>query len=369
MTLLFAIIYYLFLAASVAQLSYWLGPVRNLSFVAAGKKKPEGDPPGVSVILCVRNALNNLKLNLPFILAQDYPLFEVIVVDDGSRDGSQEYVRELQADNERLSVVSVPQPSMPGKKEALTLGIESARHPLVLLTDADCRPVSRNWITCMQKPLRGNVEIGLGLGLYSRRPGFLNRFIRYEALFTGVQYLALARAGLPYMGVGRNLAYARELFRRRGGLSQYRHLVSGDDDLFVNQAATYFNTEIVIPPDSLTVSDPKTTWRSFYRQKTRHLSVGREYKPLHKMVLGGISLSYLGHYVLGLALLLAGQHVLIVVLFYALRMLAMCWHYGRLWPKWRSKDLLPWVPVLDPAYLMYMIWMAPTVFWGRAEEW
>ncbi len=369
MTILLSALFILFLAFSLVQLAFWLGPAAGLLPLKRKKFAPDSERVPVSLVVCARNALDQLKRAVPIWLAQDYPEFELIVVDDGSVDGSADWLRKAQADHDRLRVLEAEQPSPPGKKAALTKGIQAARYPLVLLTDADCLPLSRFWIQHMQAELRGSTEIGLGLSVYRRYPGWLNRFIRFDALNTGMQYLALAHAGMPYMGVGRNLIYARELFNRVDGMRSHQHIISGDDDLFVNQAASYYNTRVILRPESLTLSEPKGTWRGFLRQKKRHLSVGREYKPFHKAVLAALSLSWVGHYAFGLILLLAGAHIGWVVALYALRMVAVNWVSSRLWPDWRSADLLPWIPVLDLAYAVYLVRMAPTVFWGKVDAW
>ena len=181
--------------------------------------------PPISVIICFRNEAKRLANYLPLILEQNYPNFEVVAVNDFSIDGSAKVVTELQLSYDKLRLVQPPQPTRPGKKDALTFGIEQARHDILLLTDADCAPTSRQWISGMTAPLRDEgVELAIGYSPYRYQRGWLNFFQRFETTYTAFQYLGLARIGLPYMAVGRNVAYRKTFFQRAGGLKSHAHL-------------------------------------------------------------------------------------------------------------------------------------------------
>jgi hypothetical protein len=130
-----------------------------------------------------------------------------------------------------------------------------------------------------------NKEIVLGYSPYSKSPGYLNSFIRFESLMTGIQFIGWALLGRPYMGVGRNLAYRKALFLDSKGFNKYLSVTGGDDDLFVNQHARKVNTAVSLSVESLVVSVPKKTWKEFYYQKLRHLSVGKHYRLSDKIVL------------------------------------------------------------------------------------
>lgn len=254
-------------------------------------------PVGISVIVCARNELTNLIELLPLLNDQQYPRFEVLVMDDRSTDGTGQFlendiahlphVRFIRIDKEHEHITP--------KKYALTIALKKVKYPLVLLTDADCRPPSTDWITGMISPLLGKRKaISLGFSPYEYRPGFLNLLIRAETLFTAVQYFSLALAGWPYMGVGRNLAYRTELFFANRGFYSHKNVIGGDDDLFINEVANARNTAVCLDPNTFMWSKPKETWEEWQRQKRRHLNVGKYYKPANKFRLG----------------LLTGSHVL-----------------------------------------------------------
>lgn len=264
------------------------------AFANAKVQKSEVQPP-VSIIVCAHDEELNLRELLPQLLSQDYPTFEVIVVEDRSNDNSFDFLLQATKENDRLKMVRVTQKPdhITGKKFALTLGIKAAAYDWVLLTDADCLPSSNRWIAGMCDKIQDETKIVLGFSPYVKGEGILNSFIRFESFLTGIQFIGLALLGRPYMGVGRNLMYRKELFLDNKGFNSHLSVMGGDDDLFVNQHATAKNTAISIGGESVVVSKPKTSWSEFFHQKFRHLSVGRWYKFSDKMVLGIFSLTWM----------------------------------------------------------------------------
>ena len=242
--------------------------------------------PAVSVIVCAHNEYDNLQDYLSILLEQDYPCYEVIVVDDCSEDGSDLLLERWSRQYGNLYHTFVPRGArvLSNKKLALTIGIKAAHHDYLLLTDADCRPESKFWIReIMQGFSNEQTELVLGFSPYFEKKGLLNHIIGYDTLFNGLQYMGMARAGKPYMGVGRNLAYKRETFFSVGGFKGLLGNRAGDDDLFVNRIANAANTVVVNNPNSIVWSVPKTTWREWFHQKRRHLSVSPQYRTRSKI--------------------------------------------------------------------------------------
>ena len=242
--------------------------------------------PAVSVIVCAHNEYDNLQDYLSILLEQDYPCYEVIVVDDSSEDGSDLLLERWSRQYGNLYHTFVPRGArvLSNKKLALTIGIKAAHYDYLLLTDADCRPESKHWIREMMKGFANQqTEVVLGFSPYFEKKGLLNHIIGYDTLFNGLQYMGMARAGKPYMGVGRNLAYKRETFFSVGGFKGLLGNRAGDDDLFVNRIANAANTVVVNNPNSIVWSVPKTTWREWFHQKRRHLSVSPQYRTRSKI--------------------------------------------------------------------------------------
>lgn len=236
--------------------------------------------PPLSIVICARNEEWNLKNNLPLILDQNYPEFEVIVVDDNSSDETFFICKDFQQRYSNLEIVKLSENVnfFRGKKFPLSIGIRSAKHKHLILTDADCYPQSLVWLQHMASCFTETKKVVLGYGKYEKKAGFLNKLIRFETLYTALNYFSFALAHVPYMGVGRNLAYHKNLFDTNKGFSRHYTIPSGDDDLFVNEVANKNNTCISVHPDSFTVSSPHTTWRSWWKQKRRHLSTSKKYK-------------------------------------------------------------------------------------------
>lgn len=276
----------LFVLGWIIQLGFYL--LTHLRF-ARYQARQEDEPVGpVSVVICARNEMHNLERFLPLILEQDYPEYEVVVVNDASLDESEMLLSNLSARYSHLRYTSIPanEKFTHGKKLAVTVGLKAASYENILLTDADCRPEGADWIRLMVSGLKDEKEIVLGYGKYEQRRGLLNILIRYETAFTAMQYFALALKGKAYMGVGRNLAYRKELFFTRKGFSSHYHIPSGDDDLFVNENANTENTCIEVRPGSHTISLAGTSFSAWFRQKKRHILAGSHYNRASRRRIG-----------------------------------------------------------------------------------
>lgn len=238
----------------------------------------EDDKP-ISVIICARNEDENLTEFLPKVLTQNYPNFEVIVVNDCSYDNTDTVIEEFSKIFPNLKKATIKEDDYykHGKKFAMLVGIKKAMHDHLVFTDADCYPASNNWLSEMAKGFTVSKKIVLGYGAYQKQPGLLNKLIRFDSFIIAVQYFSAAIKNKPYMGVGRNLAYSKELFFKMKGFSTHYHINSGDDDLFVNTAATGSNTNISSKSEAITYSKPKTSFKDWCFQKARHISTAPHY--------------------------------------------------------------------------------------------
>ncbi|MEM9260786.1 MAG: glycosyltransferase, partial [Bacteroidota bacterium] len=199
-----------------------------------------------------------------------------------------------------------PGPTRSGKKDALAYGIEQARFDFLLLTDADCVPASAEWVLRMITPLKNGAEVALGVSpFFSRQDhAVLGNWQRFEAAYISLKYLGFARRGLPYMGVGRNLAYRRSFFERAGGFTAHAELPSGDDDLLIGAAAKSVATARVTHPAAWVYTHSQASWRDYFRQRSRHQTTGSYYRKEYQLLLGGLALSHGLFFLLGSCLLL-----------------------------------------------------------------
>lgn len=270
----------------IHQLYFYLRYIRKGAKKTTASLSTRDEQPGVSVVVCARNEEENLQDYLHTLATQDYPKYEVIVVDDGSEDNTHNILEQYVQKSNNLYHTFVPCGArvISSKKLALTIGIKAAKYDYILLTDADCRPESRYWIREMMSGFQSpKTELVLGFGPYFERKGLLNHLICYDTLFSGLQYMGMAKCGHPYMGVGRNMAYKRDTFFANSGFQGLLNTRAGDDDLFVNKVATKSNTNVVCNPDALTWSPAKYTWREWFHQKHRHLSVSHLYSTRNKL--------------------------------------------------------------------------------------
>ncbi len=306
-----AILFYIFLVVVGLQISYWLfflvGTIR-LKKIDSGNPL---NPPSISIIIAAHNEINNLKVLIPLLMSQDHPEYEVIIVNDRSDDGSHEYLIGEEYNYQNLKALHIHDlpDHITGKKYALTLGIKAARYKQVLLTDADCLPSSSTWTSQMATGLNEGADIVLGFSNYVKLPGLLNYFIRFETLLTGIEYLGAAANKLPFMGVGRNLAYKKDIFLENNGFYGIQHLVGGDDDLFVNRHATSRNATTIIGEQSLILSKPKTSWKSYWHQKVRHLHIGKSYSFKSKLALSVFNISWVLTWILGIGCLVINVNI------------------------------------------------------------
>ena len=289
------------------QLFYYLFFFARLAFYDKVDSSDESLP-GVSVLVCAWNERNNLEELLPILEAQEYPNFEVILLDDRSDDGSEEFIRENINQWRHIRYIRINDQfdHITPKKYALTVGMRQAKFPVALMTDADCRPSSNHWITGMASKLSEERDIVLGFSPYQKQSGFLNWFIRCETFYTAVQYLSFSLAGITYMGVGRNILYKRSVFFENKGFYRHSNVYGGDDDIFLNEVATSSNTTISVQSEAFVYSVPKTTWKSWYRQKQRHMSVSKYYRLRNKITLGILSGAHVAVWTLGIVVLITG---------------------------------------------------------------
>ncbi|MCB4809499.1 glycosyltransferase [Tamlana sp. 62-3] len=288
------VIFYIFIVVVGIQILFYLFIFSKLAFFKQQEQTKTNI--SVSVIICAKNEAENLKTFLPSIISQAYSNFEIVLINDASSDNTLDVMEHFADTNKNIKIVNVEnyETFWGNKKFALTMGIKAASHEHLLFTDADCKPASKHWISEMVSHFNTPKNIVLGYGKYkTKNKSFLNKVIRYETLITAIHYFSFAKIGLPYMGVGRNLAYTKTDFFKVNGFANHMKIKSGDDDLFINQIANKTNTAICITPNSFTISVPKLKFKHWYKQKRRHVSTAKYYKSKHKILLG---LNYLAQF-------------------------------------------------------------------------
>jgi cellulose synthase/poly-beta-1,6-N-acetylglucosamine synthase-like glycosyltransferase len=348
--------FFVLLLVTLVLLGYYLLVFLKVGIYKPGQLNIQHFEP-ISVIIAARNEYKNLEKNLKTILEQDYPVFEVIVVNDCSWDDSQKLLEYYQEVYPHLQICKlVEQEKYPtGKKFALTIGIKAAKYQQLVFTDADCRPAGNQWLKYMADGFNQHKEIVLGHSPHVSKKGLLNLFIRFENALTALLYFGAAIQNRPFMGVGRNLAYTKSLFFKHKGFASHQHILSGDDDLFVNQAATKNNVAIQLNPQSFVFTDAKSTFDAYQRQKTRHISTGKYYKLKDKVFLGGYYFALILFYpALGLLFFLQ-PFWQVPALVFLIKWLVQTVVFFIACKKLQYKNIAWYLLLLDVLYFLYII--------------
>lgn len=356
------IVFGIFAFATALQLWYYLFYYARIAWF-----KPKTDyhtQPPISVVICAKNEALKLHKNIPLFFQQDYPLYQIVVVNDCSVDESSDILEEFQKKYPNLHVVELNEDDIKAhdKKLALTLGIKGAKYEHLLLTDADCVPGDNRWIASMARNFNNEKEVVIGYGPYKKTGGFLNKLIRFDTFFIGVQYLSFSLAGKTYMGIGRNLAYTKTLFFRHKGFASQYHIQSGDDDLFINKVATKQNTVVELHPSSFTFSDPKTTFGAWIKQKRRHLTTAKHYKSSHKFMLGMASFTQYLFFASFVALLFSTIDPLLILAIFGLRLVTQIVVLRRSMILMKESDLLLFSLLFEILLLVFY----PIIYIGNA---
>lgn len=365
-----AILLYVFIAIIALQFIYYIVVFGKFTFNKPAQKKPHNL--GVSVIVCAKNEAENVKNLIPKLLSQQYPDFELILIDDASSDDTLEIFETFEAQSNKIRLVKVQniEAFWGNKKFALTLGIKSARKEYLLFTDADCVPNSEHWISEMTAHFTERKTIVLGYGKIEKvKKSFLNKLVRFETLLTAVTYFSWAKHGKPYMGVGRNLAYKKSEFFKVNGFIDHMNVRSGDDDLFINQAATADNTTIAYTTASFTTSDAKKTYKEWFRQKRRHVSTAKYYHFFDKAHLALFYITQIAFFTLAVVLLSFQFQWMIVLGLISFRYLFAWLSLGFGAGNLKEKDLMYWFPILEIGLLFTHLLVFITNLFSKPVHW
>lgn len=356
-TTLLCIIQILYYTLSYAR------PLRKAKQMAA--RPDNGVYPPVSIIVYSKNESENLRKHLPALLSQDYPEFEVIVINDGSTDESDDVLKLFENEHKHLYHTYIPEDAkyLSRKKLSLTVGIKAAKYDTLLFTEANCRPLTSHWIAAMVSGYRSKeTKIVLGFCAYNCYKGFFHKQVAYDNLLCGLEYLSSAQKHHPYAGNGRNLSYRKELFFQHKGYSKFLNLHAGDDDLFVNESATPYNTEVEYRADSLTEMAPIDYFSIWKEMKASRAATRKEYKG------GQISYYRAGAFLFFLYLIatilsivfgVIGNVTLCIgaVLLYLLRLLIKGFILKKSSRLLGQKSLMAWTPLLEittPLFAFYI---------------
>lgn len=342
------IIFYVFIAVVVIQLVYYLIIFGKFAFAQAQEITPKKVP--VSVIVCAKNDAEKVKNLVPVLAEQDYPDFEIVLIDNASSDETLDIFEEFekQYSNIRLVKVENNEAFWGNKKYALTLGIKAAKKDYLLFIDANCYPTSNEWITAMTSRFTTNRTIVLGYGAYEKvKNSFVNKIIRFDNMLTATQYFSWAKIGKPFSGDGRNLAYKKEEFFKVNGYIEHMNIRLGEDSLFLNQAATKSNTTLCYAPESFTYTEAKKSFSSWRKQKRKQVFTTKFFSTFDKFQLRFFFLTQLSFFALMAVLFALQYNWMFMVPVVAVRYLGSWLTLGYSSAKLKEKDTIYWYPVIE----------------------
>jgi len=347
-----ALLFLFALIASGVQVYYYGWIFRPIE--QADNPLPSPTLPPLSVIICAREEEKSLRLYLPLVLSQDYPQYEVIVIEDNSSDGSKEVLDNLVLQYPHLRYTSIGSKELPGKKGALLYALKMASFSHLVFTDADCYPASDKWLTAYGEKFAGGADIVLGFGAYTDIGTLLSQVVQYETLLTSMQYHSWWRAGLPYMAVGRNWGYHSKL-NPQGELFYHLPPISGgDDDLLLQKIVRGANTQVIFNQDAITWSAPPKGWREWIAQKRRHTTAGRYYMHKYRLRLAIFFASHAGW--IGLSLMgLSSGYGSILLIIIILRWVVMIRRVIFWKNLHHSKLILNFTVIMDVLFPFYLI--------------
>lgn len=350
------ILFCLFSLMALTQLLYVALIHGKLSFFTGKKTVTAHTFPNVSVLISARNESDNLYENLPLILEQDYPNFEVIVINHQSVDDSYHILNAYAHQYKNLRIIEVErsQHLKPGKKLPLTLGIKGAKYEHLFFTDADCRPASNQWLKSMAQYFTDGKEIVMGYAPHITKPGFLNKLIRFDTTWIAMNYFSMALAKIPYMAVGRNLAYTKTLFNSVNGYKSHYSITSGDDDLFIQETITKKNYAINLDPASFCYSEGSNNWENWYMQKSRHFTTSGRYDVFKKSMLGIYPFTLLILTISFVILMFDANFRWLTLAGFGLVVLFKWWIQARCFSKLKEPSFIAMLPLYDLAYAIFL---------------
>jgi glycosyltransferase involved in cell wall biosynthesis len=338
------------------QLFYVFNFYARFAYRKSKTTDKQGQFPPVSVIIAARNESDNLYEHLPTILSQDYPNYEVIVVNNQSIDDSNWILTAFAQQFPQLKVVEISRsPHLkPGKKLPITLGIKAASHDFFVLTDADCQPLSNQWLKNMMSSLSADRQFTIGYSPFTKAKGFLNKLVRFDNAWMGANAYAYALAGRPFKASGRNIAYSKQLFQKVNGFKSHYAISPGDDDLLLQDAIQFTKVSIMDEPSSFVRSAAPTSWNNWFRQKAKYHISSARYPVIKKALLGIYPLSLILMWISFVALCVNLNYLPLSASIFIGIIAIKWWLQGRCLNRLGEKKLMFFFPIWDLFYSILM---------------
>ncbi|MDR1023827.1 MAG: glycosyltransferase [Prevotellaceae bacterium] len=268
-------IYGIFLLCTLIQLHYYLVQHRKVACFSPQADQMRSTQQPVSVVICAKNEQHNLEKNLPLFLKQDYPQFEVVVVNNCSTDDSEMLLYNLRQHHSNLQITSIEegQKFMHDKKLAITVGIKAARYETIVFTEPDCAPDNDKWLSAMQQAFGDTGEVVISYCRSKRCKGIFGKIMRCDSVFSALFSLRAAIKGVPYRSSSKNMGISQELFFRNKGFAHYNSYPQSEETIFLCRNANRHNTRVTLAHDAILSSSQQLTFGQWFQQKCTYASL------------------------------------------------------------------------------------------------
>lgn len=300
--MILTVVFYFFVVFTAIQIIYYL---IYSTFLFQQKNKAEiSKQIPISVIIFAKNSADQLQKNLAFILAQNYPKFEIVLINNVSTDNTSDILEAYKEKHDNIKIIDVENTEAfwGSKKYAMTLGIKASKYEHLLFTEANSEPRSEFWIAEMSKRISETKTINLGYANYKKEGSLFNVFIRFVNLISAIQCFSFAKSGSPFMGFKANLLYKKTDFFNVKGFINHMKIKNGETDLFIKDAAIKKNTTFTISKNSIVEVDTPKSFKNWFLKLKEKAILKKNYKPKHRFLLHFFTFSKFMFYVLGTSL-------------------------------------------------------------------
>ena len=273
-------------------------------FTLSGKRKEKPvEYPSISIIVPSRNYEDNLRELIPSLLEQDYPDFEVVVVDDCSSDGTEWYLAGLKLESDKLKTSRIIQETDFPNALVITIGVRAASKEWLIFLNPLCRIGSKGWLKTFATGIHSETEAIFGFVKYSNLEGSMQKFFRYEnfnsfMLFGSARYL-----GIPMPVSDVNMAYKREDFLNRKGFAAVLDARFSENELYINKISDRKNSTFLFDRSSVVSFTGDTDWQDGMNFKKKQLLIKKKFTPGQKFFLSVNTISRIAFDLIMVALL------------------------------------------------------------------
>jgi hypothetical protein len=234
-------------------------------------------PVPVTILLTTHDNAPELERNLPAILTQDYPDYQVIIVGEKCEMDTENLLKKFSAEYPRLYYTLIPEGSryMSKKKLQITLGVKASKNEWILLTDPTCKPDSDQWLKTMAQNCNEDTDFVMG---YTHYENEASDYLHFDHLRNAFYSIRRAQHGRPFGTNMQNICFRKSKFMEGNGFLGNLKLIHGEFDFLVNKYANEDNTVVELSPKSWLTEDcpSKKTWhdRHIYHYNTQKYMEG-----------------------------------------------------------------------------------------------